>query len=105
MHFSKFECPKKYTTFSYRANKSFTFNNKKKTDIGRLLKFYIVFAANLGVNTVANYFIYSVSGYKLIAFGFATLCGMLVNYWGQQITSRGGAPHRLKRNKRTVGTE
>ena len=72
------------SVFSYWANKGFTFSNKEKTDIVRIIKFYGVFVLNLTVNVTINYFTYDVTGYKTVAFILATLGGMTVNYLGQR---------------------
>lgn len=70
--------------FSYIVNKNFTFNNKDKTNIGYLVRYYIVFAVNFATNLGVNYFVYKISGYKLFAFVLATIMGMAVNYIGQK---------------------
>ena len=36
------------------------------------------------VNLGTNYFVYSKTGLKLLAFVMATICGMTVNYIGQR---------------------
>ena len=70
--------------FSYMVNKRFTFKNRNKTNIGYLVRFYIVFAANCVTNLGVNYSVYKFTGHKSAAFILATLCGMLVNYLGQR---------------------
>ena len=70
--------------FSYVVNKRFTFQNKEKTNIGYLIRFYIVFFANFAINIGVNYFVYEYTGHKLVGFLIATICGMLVNYLGQK---------------------
>ncbi len=70
--------------FSYCANKIFTFANKEKTSLGKLVKFYLVFAANMAANLSANALVYKLTGQKLVAFVVATGCGMTVNYLGQR---------------------
>ena len=70
--------------FSYFANKRYTFANKEKTTLAYLIKFYLTFVANFMVNLGTNYFVYSKTGLKLLAFVMATICGMTVNYIGQR---------------------
>ncbi|MCH5342433.1 MAG: GtrA family protein [Acetatifactor sp.] len=70
--------------FSYIANKSFTFENKDKTDVWYIIRFYLVFGANLGTNLGVNYLVFNCTGYKLLAYLAATICGMTVNYLGQK---------------------
>jgi len=70
--------------FSYVINKRFTFDNKEHTNLGYLVRFYIVFVVNLGTNMGVNYLVYMTTEYKLLAFVVATVCGMLVNYMGQR---------------------
>lgn len=70
--------------FSYIANKSFTFKNKEKTNVKYLFKFYIVFGTNFATNLIVNYLIYKYTGFKIIAFIIATICGMTINYLGQR---------------------
>lgn len=70
--------------FSYVINKIFTFENKDKTNMGYLIRFYFVFIINLGTNLVVNYLVYQNTGYKSFAFVLATLCGMIINYSGQK---------------------
>lgn len=70
------------SVFSYAVNKSFTFQDKNKTNAGYLLRFYIVFAANLLANVAVNYVCFGMTGDKIIAFVLATLAGMTVNYIG-----------------------
>ena len=71
--------------FSYCANKKFTFRDDNKTNVGYLLRFYAVFAANLFVNILTNYIALKLTGHKIIAFIIATVCGMTVNYLGQKL--------------------
>ena len=71
--------------FSYLVNKRFTFQNKDKTDGWYLLRYYLVFAANLAVNVSVNSFVYWLTSLKLIAFVAATACGMVVNFCGQYL--------------------
>ena len=73
------------SVFSYFANKNYTFKNKDKTNIGYIIKFYIVFAANLAANIAINSLLYHSTGYKVLSFIIATLAGMTVNYVGQKI--------------------
>lgn len=70
--------------FSYFFNKRFTFRNQEKTNLGYILRFYLLFALNLIVNVGVNARIYSITGHKILAFVFATICGMFVNYLGQR---------------------
>lgn len=70
--------------FSYVINKIFTFENKDKTNMRYLIRFYFVFIINLGTNLVVNYLVYQNTGYKSFAFVLATLCGMIINYSGQK---------------------
>lgn len=72
------------SVFSYIANKNYTFSNKEKTNAIYLVKFYLVFGANFIVNLGTNRLVYSVTENKVIAFIFATICGMTVNYIGQR---------------------
>lgn len=72
------------SVFSYVVNKHFTFENKDKTNIGHLIRYYIVFLANLGTNLGINYLVYKYTGYKICAFILATFGGMTVNYLGQR---------------------
>ena len=72
------------SVFSYVMNKSFTFGNKDRTDIGYLVRFYLVFAANFATNLGINKMVYERTGQKTLAFILATLCGMTVNYLGQR---------------------
>ena len=60
------------------------FVNKEKTTLAYLIKFYLTFGANFMVNLGTNYFVYSKTGLKLLAFVMATICGMTVNYIGQR---------------------
>ncbi len=69
---------------SYFANKNYTFSVKDKTDCVRLIKYYLVFMANIFVNIGMNKLVYVVTTSKVVAFLFATICGMLVNYLGQK---------------------
>ena len=70
--------------FSYFANKIYTFDNRDKSDTTQVIKFYLVFVTNFFTNLSVNYLIYSFSGYKIVAFMIATICGMSVNYVGQK---------------------
>lgn len=70
--------------FSYFANKKFTFNNRDKTNIVYLARFYLVFAANFVTNLGVNYLIFNRTGYKLLAYVLAAVCGMTVNFLGQK---------------------
>ena len=72
------------SVFSYFVNKQYTFSNKEKTTLAYLIKFYLTFGANFMVNLGTNYFVYSKTGLKLLAFVMATICGMTVNYIGQR---------------------
>ena len=72
------------SVFSYFVNKQYTFANKEKTTLAYLIKFYLTFGANFMVNLGTNYFVYSKTGLKLLAFVMATICGMTVNYIGQR---------------------
>jgi len=71
--------------FSYIANKLFTFKNKEKTDLSYLVRFYLVFIANLVVNVSINSFVYWMTDVKMIAFVAATAAGMVVNFCGQYL--------------------
>ena len=73
------------SVFSYCANKKFTFRDGNKTNVGYLLRFYVVFIANLFVNIFINHVVLELTGYKIIAFVIATVCGMTVNYFGQKL--------------------
>ena len=81
------------SAFSYIANKNFTFSNREKTSIFYLIRFYVVFGANLITNIGMNRWIYMVSSNKVIAFGVATFCGMTVNYLGQRFIVFRGKKH------------
>lgn len=70
--------------FSYVANKRFTFKDKDKTNLKYILRYYFVFAINLGANVGMNYMMFRLTGSKIVAFIFATVCGMTVNYLGQR---------------------
>ncbi len=70
--------------FSYFVNKRFTFRSREKTSMGYLLRFYAIFALNLGANIGMNELVYRLSGYKILAFLCATAAGMTVNYLGQK---------------------
>ncbi len=72
------------SVFSYFVNKRFTFRNQEKTNLGYLLRFYAVFALNLGANIGMNELVFRVSGHKIFAFLCATAAGMTVNYLGQK---------------------
>ena len=72
------------SVFSYFANKKFTFRDNEKTNIRYLVMFYIVFAANIGVNVGINALLFQVTHHKLAAYGCATAAGMTVNYLGQR---------------------
>ena len=72
------------SVFSYVLNKKFTFVDKEELNMRQVIKFYVVFGMNFWTNLSVNYLIYCYTGYKLIAFVFATLCGMTVNYLGQK---------------------
>lgn len=72
------------SVFSYVANKVFTFGDKGKTCFAYIVRFYIVFIANMLANIGTNYLIYKLSGSKVLAFVLATGCGMTVNYIGQK---------------------
>lgn len=72
------------SVFSYILNKQFTFENKEKTNVSYLVRFYIIFGANFGTNLAVNQIIFDETGYKTIAFILATVCGMMVNYLGQK---------------------
>lgn len=70
--------------FSYFVNKRFTFHNMEKTNLGYLIRFYIVFAANFGVNLGVNFLIFHNTGDRIFSFILAVICGMTVNYFGQK---------------------
>ena len=70
--------------FSYFVNKQVTFNNREKTNLRYIFRYYLVFAINFGTNLGINYLIYHYLGTKIIAFVLATICGMTVNYLGQK---------------------
>lgn len=70
--------------FSYFVNKNFTFNNHDKTNVSYIVRFYIIFAANLAVNLGINSFVFYRTGQKLPAYILATAGGMTVNYLGQK---------------------
>lgn len=70
--------------FSYFINKKFTFKNEDRTSVGYLVRYYLVFGANLMVNLGINQFVYDVTENKILAFICATLGGMTVNYLGQR---------------------
>lgn len=70
--------------FSYFVNKNFTFNNRDKTNVSYIVRFYIVFAANLAVNLGINFLVFYRTGQKLPAYILATAGGMTVNYLGQR---------------------
>lgn len=72
------------SVFSYIVNKQFTFENKERTNTGRLVRFYLVFLTNLGVNISVNYLLHIATGNKLFAYMLATVFGMTVNYLGQR---------------------
>ena len=71
--------------YSYIANKLFTFKNKEKTSCSYLVRFYLVFVANLVVNVSVNSFVYWLTYVKVIAFVVATAAGMVVNFCGQYL--------------------
>lgn len=70
--------------FSYIVNKRFTFENNEQTNTGYLMRFYLVFFANMGINLSVTYLSYKATGNKLMAYAMATACGMIVNYLGQR---------------------
>ena len=72
------------SAFSYVINKGFTFRDKKKTDIGQLVRFYTVFLLNFATNVGVNTLLYSITGHKIVSYALATLCAMVVNYLGQR---------------------
>ncbi len=86
------------SVFSYIANKNYTFRNKDRTTPGYLIRFYLVFAANLAVNIFVNSVMLRWTGYKIVSFIAATLAGMTVNYLGQRFIvfpeKRGGGKKR-----------
>ena len=73
------------SVFSFFANKLFTFENKDKTDVKYLIKFYVVFVLNLATNVTSNTLMLHLTENKIISFVVATLCGMMVNYLGQSL--------------------
>ena len=70
---------------SYGLNKSFTFQDHRKTSTGILIRFYLVFAANFLTNLAVNALVFGAFQKKLPAFLLATLAGMTVNYLGQRL--------------------
>ena len=72
------------SVFSYMVNKRFTFGNKEHTNIGYLIRFYLVFLVNLGTNMSVNYLLYTAMQSRLVAYIVATACGMAINYLGQR---------------------
>ena len=72
------------SVFSYVANKRYTFGDKRKTTVKKVLAYYLVFAVNLTVNVGVNRLVYDLTEWKLLAFAVATLCGTMVNYGGQR---------------------
>lgn len=72
------------SVFSYAANKLFTFQDTHKTNVGYLIRFYIVFVLNLATNIWVNYICYNSSENKVLSFVFATAVGMTLNYLGQR---------------------
>ena len=72
------------SVFSYGVNKRFTFKNYEHTTSKYIVRFYVVFLANLIINMTVNTVVYRVTHLKTLAFIFATCAGMTVNYMGQK---------------------
>lgn len=70
---------------SYIGNKQFTFDDRDRTDIRHLTRFYLVFLFNFSTNLTVNYLLFHFTGQKLVAYILATCAGMIVNYWGQRL--------------------
>lgn len=67
-------------SFSFIFNKYWTFSDKEKTTFIRLAKYIFVQIINILANVEANKFVYDISGSKVMAFFFATIIAMIVNY-------------------------
>ena len=70
--------------FSYALNKQFTFKDKTPSNFSHLLRFYIVFLANITVNVAINSILFAFTTRKIFSYIIATLLGMTVNYFGQR---------------------
>ena len=68
------------SVLSYILNKLWTFEDTKKTNLVSLVKYYITFGVNMGINISINRWIFICSGNKFIAFVVATGCAMIVNF-------------------------
>jgi putative flippase GtrA len=67
-------------TVSFFLNKFWTFRDKKSYTVRQVLKFAIVQLINISVNVGSNTIIYELTQIKILAFVFATLSAMTINY-------------------------
>lgn len=66
--------------YSFFLNKSFTFQDKRRTSVGHVARYLISQAINIGINVAVNALVYGWTDWKLLGMLCATGSAMIVNF-------------------------
>lgn len=66
--------------YSFFLNKTFTFQDRRKTSVGHIGKYIFSQLVNVGTNVIVNALVYEVTGFKILGMVCATGVAMIINF-------------------------